>query len=44
VSDLFEVSKNGGINYYITLENADAKIILNSYGTTWDVYQKIKKV
>jgi len=44
VSDLFEVSKNGGINYYITLENADAKIILNSSGTTWDVFQKTKKV
>jgi hypothetical protein len=43
VSDLFEVSKNGGVNYYITLENADTKIVLNSSGTGWDVYHKIKK-
>jgi hypothetical protein len=43
VSDLFEVSKNGEINYCITLENADSKVVLNSSGTAWDVYHKIKK-
>jgi uncharacterized protein YegP (UPF0339 family) len=43
VSDLFEVSKNEGTSYYITLENADAKIILNSAGTRWTVFTKSKK-
>ncbi len=43
VSDLFEASKNDGTIYYITLENADAKVILKSSGNSWDIYDKIKK-
>ena len=43
ISDLFEASKNDSTNYYITVENADTKIILNSSGTGWNVYNKIKK-
>lgn len=44
ISDLFEVAKNDGTGYYITLENADTKIILKaSDGNEWSVYQKIRK-
>lgn len=43
VSDLFESSKNDGTSYYITLENADSKIVLNSSGSRWTIYNKIKK-
>jgi hypothetical protein len=43
VSDLVEVSKNDGTTYYITLENADTKMVLKSSGTTWSSYTKIKK-
>lgn len=43
VSDLFEASKNGSTYYYITLENADTKIVLKSTGNSWDVYSKHKK-
>jgi len=43
VSDLFEASKNDGTTYYITLENADTKIVLKSSGADWNSYHKIKK-
>ena len=44
VSDLFEVAKNDGTKYYITLENADTKIVLKSSdGSDWSTYQKIRK-
>ena len=42
-SDLFEAAKNDATNYYITLENADTKIILKSSGNSWDIYTKSKK-
>jgi hypothetical protein len=44
ISDLFEVSNNDGTNYYITLEKADAKIVLQSAnGSKWSVYKKATK-
>ncbi|MBC7948378.1 MAG: hypothetical protein H7Y42_10895 [Chitinophagaceae bacterium] len=44
ISDLFELSNNDGTGYYITLENADAKIVLKSTsGSSWTVYQKTTK-
>jgi hypothetical protein len=43
VSDLFEAAKNDGTNYYITLENAETKIVLKSYGNSWSIHNKIKK-
>ena len=44
VSDLFEVVKNGKTEYYITLENADKKIVLQSSGSNeWEAYRKVKK-
>ena len=45
VSDLFEVAKNGKTEYYITLENAGKKIVLQSTGgNDWEEYKKIRKV
>jgi hypothetical protein len=45
VTDLFELSSNNGTGYYVTLENADSKIVLKSAdGSDWSVYQKCKKV
>ena len=43
VSDLFEAAKNESTNYYITLENADTKIVLKSDDNKWESYSKIKK-
>jgi len=45
ISDLFEVAKNEVTTYYVTVENADSKIVLKSMdGNNWIVYEKIKKV
>ncbi len=44
ITDLFEMAKNEGTSYYLTLEDANTKIILKSNsGTDWFVYQKSKK-
>ncbi len=43
ISDLFEAAKNESTNYFITLENADTKIVLKSTGNSWNVYSKSKK-
>jgi hypothetical protein len=44
ISDLFEIASNDQTNYYITLENADKKIVLRSNGAdNWSVYAKTKK-
>lgn len=44
ISDLFEVAKNDGTAYYLTLENADTKIVLKSNaGSSWYIYNKLKK-
>ena len=43
ITDLFEVVKSD-VEYYITLENADTKVILKaSPATGWSVYQKSAK-
>jgi hypothetical protein len=44
VSDLFEMVSGGQTNYYITVENADHKIVLKSedFGS-WTSYRKEKK-
>jgi hypothetical protein len=45
ISDLFEVSNNEGTSYYITMENADSKIVLKSSGTgKWNTYKKMAKI
>ena len=44
ISDLFEVANNDGTNYYITLENADTKIVLKANGNSdWKTYNKVRK-
>ena len=44
ISSLFEVSKNDGTSYYITLENADTRLVLKSNDSNgWSFYQKIRK-
>lgn len=44
VTELFEVSNADGTTYYLTLENADSKLILKSSdGGDWKVYKKNQK-
>jgi len=44
ISDLFEMADKQGTTYYVTLENADAKIVLQSTdGKNWYTYEKNKK-
>ncbi|MGZ5287712.1 MAG: hypothetical protein ACXWB9_11025 [Flavisolibacter sp.] len=43
ISELFELSNEEGTKYYITLENADNKLILRSNKADWDLYQKKQK-
>jgi hypothetical protein len=44
VSDLFEMVSGGQTNYYITVENADHKVVLKSedFGS-WSTYRKERK-
>ena len=45
ISDLFEVSNNEGLHYYVTLETADSKLVLHSgNGGSWSTYSKNKKI
>ena len=44
VSDLFEVAKNGTTSYYLTLDNADTKLVLRSNGgSDWETFKTVKK-
>jgi hypothetical protein len=43
ISDLFEVANEEGTTYYVTVENADTKLILKSSGSDWATYQKERK-
>ncbi len=44
ISDLFEIAKNDGTAYFLTLENADTKVVLKSTDSSnWSVYSKVKK-
>ncbi len=45
VSDLFEVAKNRTTYYYITIENANTKLILKSTGgSDWEEFKSVKKI
>lgn len=44
ISDLYEVAKYDGISYYVTIENADQRIVLKSNGSGWTVHKKTGKV
>ena len=44
ISDLFELASNGESMYYLTIENADYKIVLKSVDTNyWEVFEKTRK-
>jgi len=44
ISDLFEMVSGGETSYYITLENADHKVVLKSEDfASWETYKKEKK-
>jgi hypothetical protein len=44
ITELFEMSTEEGTTYYITLEQADSKIVLQSAdGHQWSVYKKAVK-
>lgn len=43
ISDLFEVAKEDGTTYFVTLEDADTKIVLKATDGTWSVHQKTRK-
>lgn len=43
VTDLFEIANDEGTNYYITVENADTKVVLKSSSMTWTTFQKLRK-
>lgn len=44
ISELFEVSNEEGVAYYITLENASTKVVLKSSFNNWNQYQKKTKI
>ena len=45
ISDLFMMSSNAGITYYVTVENADTKLVMkSSNGKKWSVFQKVAKI
>ena len=43
ITNLIEVAKDSGTSYYVTLENADTRMILKASGNSWEVYQKVTK-
>lgn len=44
ISELFELSNQSGAEYYVTVENADSKIVLKASGNSnWTTYQKSRK-
>ena len=44
ISDLFEISNSEGTSYYLTLENADSKIVLKSDSNKWNTFKKMTKI
>lgn len=44
ITDLFEMASNNETSYYVSMENADYRLVLKSVGTNrWEVYRKEKK-
>jgi len=45
ITDLFEITNNDQISWYVTIESADEKIVLRSdNGGKWRVFQTIEKI
>ncbi len=43
ITDLFELNKDEGTSYYVTIETADAKLVLQSNQNNWNIYSKSQK-
>jgi hypothetical protein len=43
ISDLFEMTNEEGTSYYVTVENADTKLVLKSNSQNWDKFRKQNK-
>jgi len=43
ITELFELSGDNDNCYYVSLENADSKVVLRSNGDTWEVYSSARK-
>jgi len=44
ITDLFEMASSNENVYYVTLENADQKLVLKSSGTSgWELFRKERK-
>jgi hypothetical protein len=43
IADVYEVTSDAGVTYYVTLEDADSKLVLNSNGSLWNTFQKGRK-
>ena len=43
ITELFELNGDGQNCYYVSMENADYKLVLRSTGNDWEVYQKTAK-
>jgi hypothetical protein len=45
ITELFELSNDEGTSYYVTLENADEKVVLHSVSNkSWNKYKKTSKI
>lgn len=43
ISDVFEMANEDGTSYYVTIEDADTKIVLKSGFDTWSTFKKQRK-
>ena len=43
ISDVLEVTADGVVQYYVTLEDASQKVVLKSASTSWNTFQKNRK-
>jgi hypothetical protein len=43
ITELFELSGDNDNCYYVSLENADSKVVLRSNGDNWEVYSSARK-
>ena len=43
ITELFEFTGNDDSCYYVSLESADAKVTLRSFGDSWEVYSSVRK-
>ena len=43
VSDVLEVTNDGNVQYYATVENAHSKVILKATASAWSTFQKQRK-